>query len=154
MNDLRASLRNWWSGLSEREHRLLYILAMLLLLSALHFGVLRPILALRSSALQDIATHEALNARLRASPPQRQAQRRTGPAIAIASGAASALGLSLAASVETGTGARFTLTDAPFDLVIRWIAEVERSSTLHVRAVRLRRGADAGLVAGEVELGS
>lgn len=148
------SLRNWWSALSERERWLIRILGALLILAALHLAVLRPMLTLRSSAVQDITTYEALNARLRAAPPQRQAQRRTGSAIAIASGSASALALSLAASVETGSGARFTLTDAPFDLVMRWIAEVEQSSALRVRAVRLRRGADAGLVSGEVELGS
>jgi type II secretory pathway component PulM len=142
-----------FNALSIRERILIILLLALVGLSGLYLAVVRPLVEMRRTALQDIATYSALNARLRvAPPPGTQVRQRSGTPTVIAADAAAELGLTLAANSAEGSAARITLVDMPYELVIRWIGEVERSSPMSVRSARLRRGAGTGLVSGEMEI--
>ena len=146
-----ARVRDWWNGLSDRERWLVGTLGVLLALAVLAYGVVKPLQAARAQALADIRTYETLNARLRAAGTLGpRVPQRTGPAISVVQ--QSAAGFGLAPQLEqTATGARATLTDAPYDAVMNWMADVARSSAVAATRVELARGSAPGRVNAMVE---
>ncbi|ODP39428.1 type II secretion system protein GspM [Sphingomonas turrisvirgatae] len=148
---LRAEL--WWSGLTTRERWLVGTLGGLLAALILVFGVVKPLQAARAQALADIRTYETLTARVRAAgvlvpAGARPAQRSEPPAQAVQNIAREA-GLTAAVAPDMTT----TLAEAPYEAVLGWIANVERTTSLRARRVELRRGAAAGRVLATVVFG-
>lgn len=143
----------WWQARSGRERGMLAGVAVLLGAVLLVYGVVKPIQGVRAAALADIRTFETLNARIRAAGTLTTARppRRTGAPEAIATQSAGGFGLALTTAPVPG-GVRASVTDASYDSLIRWLADVTTSSDLRVRRVRLQRAAAPGHVSAVVEL--
>lgn len=137
-----------WSERPPRERLLLTILGIVAMLALLATLVVRPLLAARAEALADIRTYETLNARLRAAGPALAAQkpRRTGDPATIISGSASEYGVAIQGSEPEGDAIRVVIAEAPFDAVMRWLAEVEGSSDLRVIEAQFDRRPATGFV--------
>lgn len=153
---LAARTRGLWSARNRREQLLLMVLGALALVAVLLKLVIAPLQAARTTALADIRTAETLSARLRAvgpalGPGPAVTPRSGDPASIIASSAAE-FGLPVQQQPAANGSIRITLTDASFDAVIRWLAELERSSRLRLSEIRLDRRPASGIVAGEVVL--
>jgi general secretion pathway protein M len=150
----RAGLAARWHGFSGREQGLILIFALVALLVAAYYGIARPLQSAHAAAVRDIATLQALNARLADIEPESGAEaapaRRTGSPLDLATAAAADLDLAVTQSARSGEGARFTLRQVPFDGLIAWIADVEQSSSLRVERIHIERSATPGLVGAEV----
>jgi len=146
----RAGL--WWNGLSPRERVLVGTLGVLLAIAVVVYGVVKPLQAIRADALADIRTYETLNARIRAAGTLGQAgpPPRTGPAPAIVTASASSVGLTVTTEATPG-GVRASATDAGYDAVLAWLADLARTSGLSVTRVDLQRGSAPGRVNAVVE---
>jgi len=150
-----ARFDGWWSVRSQRERVMLSVLAAILAILILVFGVIGPLQNARAKALADIRTYETINARLRAAGPlqARAAPARTGvPSIVISESAAS-FGLSPRVEAVPG-GFRAILTDVPYDSVVSWLGDIGATTKLTVRQVSIQRGAAAGHVSATVGFGT
>lgn len=137
-----------WNKREPRERLLLAILAALAAAALLTIAMVRPLLAARAAALADIRTYDTLNARIRAAGPRLASgsPRRAGEATTIISASASEFGVPLQGSEPEGEAIRVTVAEAPFDSVIRWLAEIEGSSDLRVIEARFERRPTAGFI--------
>lgn len=137
-----------WTERNPRERLLLAILGTLGAAALLVALVVRPLVEARAKALADARTYEALNVRIRAAGPGLASQppRRTGDGAAIIGASASEFGISLQGSAPEGEGIRVTIAEAPFDAVMRWLAELEGSSNLRVIEARIDRRPAGGFV--------
>ncbi len=159
MSGLRAAwLRGelWWDGLTRREHWLVGMLGGLLAVLILVFGIVKPLQATRAEALADIRTYETLTARVRAAgvlvAPAQRPQLRTEPPAQAAEAIAREAGMT-ATIAPGGTGLTAQVAEAPYEAVVGWIANVERTTPLRVRRVELRKAGAAGRVNASVEFG-
>ncbi|MBX9574931.1 MAG: type II secretion system protein M [Caulobacteraceae bacterium] len=64
-----AQAAEWFAARSARERLLLQILAVLGLIAVLWYGVIQPLATARAAAMERIALHESLQARLKLGPP-------------------------------------------------------------------------------------
>jgi general secretion pathway protein M len=148
---LRAEL--WWSGLTRRERWLVGTLGGLLAALILIFGIIKPLQAARAEALADIRTYETLTARVRAAgvlvPASARPAMRAEPPLEAVQGIAREAGLT--ANVTPDLTA--TVAEAPYEAVVGWIANVERTTPLRARRVELRRGGGPGRVLATVVFG-
>lgn len=144
----------WWGGLSVRERWLVGTLGGLLAALILVFGIIKPLQAARAEALADIRTYETLSARVRAAgvlvTPAQRPQLRAEPPAQAAEAIAREAGLT-AAIAPSGTGLTATVAEAPYEVVVGWIANVERTTPLRARRVELRKGGAPGRVVASVE---
>lgn len=149
-----AKLGQWWSGLSSRERWLVGSLGVILGALALVFGIVKPLQAARAEALADIRTYETLTARVRAAgvltPQATRPQMRAGTPIEAARSAAGDAGIT-ANVTPGGAGATAQIAEAPYEAVVGWIADVERTTPLRARRVELRKDGAAGRVSASVE---
>ncbi|KQX21659.1 MULTISPECIES: type II secretion system protein M [unclassified Sphingomonas] len=141
-----------WQARSRREQWLLGGLAAILVLWVLVTMVILPIQRGRAQALSDIRTYESLTVRLRGAGPIGQApaqpQANASPA-AILSTSAARFGVVPVVNPD-GDGFRVTIADAPYEAVVRWIADVEQTSRLRVIGLRLDRRPSSGFVSAEL----
>lgn len=144
--------RLWWSERSAREQVLLGALAATGIAALLLVAVVAPLRAVRADARADIRNASLLEARLRTGGAGLgQAGRfREGTGSAIVTDSASAARLTIQRIEPAGTDTRVVLADAPFDQVVRWIAEIEQTSRLRTRQVRIERKAAAGMVSATI----
>ena len=142
----------WWSGRSRREQVLLGVLAAFAILALLLIAVVRPLEAARARATADIRTYDMLAMRLRAAGPGLGAAARRGPPASIVAASAGAAGVNVQRVEPEGGRVTVVLADAPFDAVLRWIADVEGSSDLRARDLDLAAGTAPGLVSGQLVL--
>jgi general secretion pathway protein M len=146
-----ARFDGWWSGLTQRERVLVAVMAGLIGVVVLVYGVVRPLQDARASARADIRTYETLNARIRAAGTlQPQGERRTGSPAEIVGAAAQAQALQPVIET-TPDGVRATLIEARYDAVLNWIAEVSRSSGLAATRVEMVRRPEPGMVQAAVD---
>jgi general secretion pathway protein M len=149
-----AKVRDWWAGLSSRERWMVGTLGVIVVALALVFVVVKPLQAARSEALADIRTYETLTARVRAAgvltPQGAKPQIREGAPADAAQAAARDAGIT--ATITPGeAGLTAQVADAPYEAVVGWIADVERTTSLRVRHVELRKGNAAGRVNASLE---
>lgn len=149
-----AKIAAWWSGLSTRERWMVGSLGAILGALFLVFAVVQPLQAARADALADIRTYETLTARVRAAgtlvPRGSQPQQRSGSPAEAAQAAAGEAGI--AANIAPGgAGLTAQVAEAPYEAVVGWIANVERTTPLRARRVELRKGGAAGRVSASVE---
>lgn len=134
----------WWSGRSQREQVLLGALAGLGILALLLIAVVRPLETARAQAAADIRTYEMLALRVRAA----------GPGLGVASARKGAPSAVVAASAATASvnvervepeGGRLTvvLAPAPFDNVLRFVADLEQTSALRIGEAKIEAGPNA-----------
>jgi general secretion pathway protein M len=159
LSALEATLprvQSWWAGLSTRERWLVGTLGGLLAALILVFGIVKPLQAARAEALADIRTYETLTARVRAAgvlvPASARPQLRAELPAQAAEAIAREAGLN-AAVTPGGAGLGATVTEAPYEAVVGWIADVERTTPLRARRVELRKGGAPGRVDATVEFG-
>lgn len=141
-----------WQARSRREQWLLGALAAILALYVLVMLVIVPVQRARAQALSDIRTYEGLTVRLRGAGPlgQTPAQpQASGSPVAILSTSAARFGVVPVVNAD-GDGFRVTIADAPYEAVVRWIADVEQSSRLRVIGLRLDRRPSSGFVSAEL----
>jgi general secretion pathway protein M len=149
-----AKIGGWWSGLSARERWMVGSLGAILGVLFLVFVVVQPLQAARAAALADIRTYETLTARVRAAgtlvPKGSQPQQRSGTPAEVAQAAAGEAGIT--ANIVPGeAGLTAQIAEAPYEAVVGWIANVERTTPLRARKVELRKDAAAGRVSASVE---
>lgn len=151
---LKLSL--WWSGLTSRERWLVGILGGILAVLILVFGIVKPLQAARADAIADIRARETLAARVRAAgvlaAPGSQPQQRAGAPIDAAGEAAREAGL-VATIAPGGAGVTAQVAEAPYEAVIGWIGNVERTTVLRARRVEMTKGGAPGRVTASVEFG-
>lgn len=149
VRDYLARLELWWRGLSARERWLVGTLGAILTVSVLIFGIVKPLQAARAKALADIRSYETLSARVRAAgvlvPKGAQPQARAGTPVEAAGAAARDAGIT-ATFAPGGDGVTAQVAEAPYEGVVGWIADVERTTTLRVRRADLSKGAAPGRV--------
>ena len=145
----------WWDGLSPRERTLVSVLGAILALVVLVYGVVKPLQAARADALADVRTYETLTARVRAAGTltTAKAPRRQGPPAQVAQQAAAALGLNAAPQPVAG-GVRVTVTDAQYEVLVAWLADLAGTSDLRVRSLAITRSTQPGRVSTTVDLGA
>lgn len=144
----------FWDARSAREQVLLGALAAAGLLALLLVAVVRPLESARARAAADIRTYDMLAMRLRSAGPDiGMAQK--GPPAALVSQAAATAGLAVQRIEPEGGRLNVVLADAPFDAVVRFTAEIERTSGLRVSEARIDRSPTAigsGLVSASLLL--
>ena len=143
----RQRLAVWWRERSEREQILLGVLGGLALLWVSVVLIAQPLWNARSAAVAEIRTYDSLGARLAQAGPlngRKIAQRGGSPANILTASAAE-VGLAPQITPE-GASYRVVLSDAPYDAVIQWVAEVERGSHLRFVGMRIDRRPVRGYV--------
>jgi general secretion pathway protein M len=129
----------WWSDRSRREQRLLGALAAIGLVALLLVAVVKPLEAARARATADIRTYDMLAMRLRASGPGLGAAVRRGPPATVVAASAGATGVNVQRVEPEGGRLTVVLADAPFDAVLRFVADLERTSALRVAEARIEQ---------------
>jgi general secretion pathway protein M len=149
-----AKIGGWWSGLSSRERRMVGTLGVIVAALVLVFGVVKPLQAARSEAIADIRSYETLTARVRAAgvltPQGAKPHIREGAPADALQAAAKDAGIT-ATVTPGGTGLAAQVVEAPYEAVVGWIADVERTTPLRLRRVELRKGGAAGRVTASAE---
>lgn len=150
-----AKIGGWWAGLSGRERWMVGTLGVMLGLLLLVFAVVQPLQTARADALADIRTYETLTARVRAAGtlvPKGSQPQRSGSPTEAAQAAAGEAGI-VANIAQSDAGLTAQVADAPYEGVVGWIANVERTTPLRTRKVELRKGGAPGRVSASVEFG-
>jgi len=129
----------WWSERSSREQVMLGALAALAMAALLLIAVVRPLEAAHARAAADIRTYEMLAVRLKAAGPGAGTATRKGPPAGIVSDIAGTSGLTVQRVEPEGGRLRVVFADAPFDNVLRWVAELERTSALRISEAQIER---------------
>jgi general secretion pathway protein M len=129
----------WWSDRSQREQMLLGALAAIAILALLLVAVVKPLETARARATAEIRTYDMLATRLRASGPGSGAAIRRGPPASLVAASAGAVGVSVQRVEPEGGKLTVVLADAPFDAVLRFVADLERTSALRVSEARIEQ---------------
>jgi general secretion pathway protein M len=133
--------RIWWSGRSVREQILLGVLAVLGILALLMVLVVRPLEAARAQAAADIRTYEMLAMRVRAAGPALgMTAARRGPPSAVVAASAAAASVNVERVEPEGGRLTVVLGNAPFDNVLRFVADLEQTSALRIGEAHIEAG--------------
>jgi general secretion pathway protein M len=157
MNDLAAKLKTWYSGLQERDRRVLAIGAAALGLLILVGGIV-TLQSLVSAAGRRADTRRADLAWMRANAPEIQSGAATtfsdtneAPVVIVdRAGREAGLGGALKGSQPSGNGVRVQLEAAPFDTLVTWIATLDQRYGLAIDSITVDRGAQPGVVNANV----
>jgi general secretion pathway protein M len=158
MNDLMAKLKTWYSGLQERERRIVIIGAAVLAVMILFGGVLLPLRSAVSAAGRRAETRRADLAWMRVNAPEIQSgassiAHDTGEAPVVIVDRASreaGLGEALKATQPSNNGVRVQLEAAPFDTMVTWLATLDKRYGLAIDSITVDRGTKPGLVNANV----
>ncbi len=144
--------RIWWSERSRREQILIGAFLAISILTLLIVAVIAPLHQVREEARADIRNAAILEARLRGAGPDLAlaATVRSGTASAILADSAAAASLGIERMEPEGGNTRVVLSDAPFEQVMRWIANIEQTSRLRVREADIERKGAAGIVSASI----
>lgn len=143
---------DWWNGRSERERLMLGALLATALVALLLVAVIAPLRAIRADALANIHNASLLEARFRAGMPGSASKVRRGSAQAIVTESAAAAEIPVQSVTPEGGDTRVVLGDAPFEQVLRWIADIEQTSRLRVIEANIERKGAPGVVGASVLL--
>ncbi|WP_404711569.1 type II secretion system protein GspM [Sphingomonas sp. MMS24-J13] len=146
---MRAAARDMWQARSSREQILLAVLALLALAALLLVAVVRPLETARARAAADIRTYDMLAMRLRAAGPGLAADMHRGPPAQIVSQTAAASGLTVQRVEPENGKLRVVFADAPFEAVLRWVSEIERTSALRIGEAQIERSAQGNGVSAQ-----
>jgi general secretion pathway protein M len=142
----RAS--GWWSERSLREQVLLGALTVVGMAALLLVLVIRPLEAKRARYAADIRAYDMLAMRLRSAGPGMAVTARRGPPSQIVSEVAATSGLTVQRVEPEGGKLRVVFADAPFEGVLRWVSELERTSPLRISEAQIERsGSGIGVAA-------
>lgn len=150
------SLREWWRGRAERERAVLLGGGVALFLMVLYAFVWDPVRTEHERLREALPALRAKAAQFDANVQEvERLGRRGGEARASGGGAAAVESAAERAgirarikSIEEGPAARVqvTLDALPYEVLVRWIADVAGSAGLAVDSVELRSGGTPGIV--------
>jgi general secretion pathway protein M len=154
MINLAAKLEAWYTGLQEREQRMVGIGAVVLGLLLLVGGILLPLQSAVSTAVKRSETKREDLAWMRVSAPEIQAggaapMSDTGEAPVVVVdrvGREAGLGNALRGTQPSGNGVRAQLEAAPFDALIAWLANLDQRYGLAIESITVDRAARPGVV--------
>lgn len=154
-----ARARAFWQDRTPRERVLMALAAAILAAALIHAALWQPLSDRRGALHAAIAAHAAAHAYLAeggvvqaapAFPDPAEGQ----PLATRLTQSAQGLGLTVRRLDPAGPGAAdVTLEEAPFDLVMAWLIELERDRGLELRAFTLTRRPAPGAVAATVSVG-
>jgi general secretion pathway protein M len=158
MKDFAAKVRTWYSGLQERERRVVAIGAAALGLLVLVGGILLPLQSAVSAAARRAETRREDLAWMRVNAPEIQSGAAsvfssTGEApvvIVDRAGREAGLGAALKGTQPNGNGVRVQLEAAPFDTLVTWVATLDQRYGLAIDSITVDRGARPGVVNANV----
>jgi general secretion pathway protein M len=150
MNKLRA----WYSGLQQREQRVVAVGAVIVAVLIVGLGILLPLQSAVSSAAsrndtkrQDLAWMQANATEVRASDQRLAPDTGEAPMVIVdRAGREAGLTDALRGTQPSGTGVRVQLEGAPFDAMIGWIATLDERYGLAVESINVDRTPRPGLV--------
>ena len=158
MNDLAAKLKTWYSGLQERERRVVAIGAAALGLVILFGGILLPLQSAVSAAGRRAETRREDLAWMRINAPEIQSGAATlvgdtgeAPMVVVdRAGREAGLAGALKGAQPSGNGVRVQLEAAPFDTLVTWFATLDQRYGLAIDSITVDRGARPGVVNANV----
>jgi general secretion pathway protein M len=150
MNKLQA----WYSGLQEREQRMVSIGGVVVALLVLVLGILMPLQSAVSSAVQrnatkreDLAWMQVNAAEVRASGGQLAQNTGEAPVVLVDRvGREAGLANALRGTQPNGNGVRVQLEAAPFDTLVAWLATLDERYGLSIETITVDRAARPGVV--------
>ena len=154
-------LNRWYASLTERERRIVLIGAATLGVLVLVLGLLLPLHAAVSNAMertetrrQDLEWMRIHAQEIREGAVQLRRDTGEAPVVLVDRvGHESGLASSLRGSAPAGvSGVRVQLEEAPFDTLIQWLATLEQRYGLAIESITIDRTAQAGVVNASVTL--
>jgi general secretion pathway protein M len=153
-------LKLWYEGLSDRDRSVVTFGGIALALIVLVGGLLMPLHSAVSSVTESNATKRQDLAWMRVNAPEIRAASgdflgNTGePAVVMVDRTARAAGLtdSLRGTQPTGNGVRVQLESASFDIMVTWLATLDKSYGFAVDTITVDRTAKPGLVNASITL--
>ena len=154
MNELAAKLKAWYSGLQEREQRVVAIGSVALGAVILVGGILLPLQSAVSDAVKRAETRREDLAWMRVNAPEIQYGAAplfndTGEAPVVVVdrvGREAGLGSALRGTQPSGNGVRVQLEAAPFDTLITWLATLDQRYGFAIDSITVDRAARPGVV--------
>ncbi len=138
----------WWDERSAREQVALGALAAVALVALLLVLVIRPLESARAKAAADIRSFQMIDMRLRQGGVATAT--RSGPPAQQISQSAAAAGVQVQRIEPQGARTNVVLADAPFDAVLRFVADLEKNSALRIGEARVERSQlAAGMVTAQ-----
>jgi general secretion pathway protein M len=154
MNKYMAKLEAWYTGLQERERRVVLIGGVALGVLLLVGGVLLPMQSAVSSAVKRTESKREDLAWMRVNAPEIERGRGTilsdsgeAPVVVVDRvGREAGLGNALRGTQPSGNGVRVQLEAAPFDMLVTWLATLDQRYGLAIDSITVDRAARPGVV--------
>ncbi len=154
MNRQLDRLRAWYTGLQERERRVVLIGSVALAALILVGGVLLPLESAVSTAQKRTATRREDLAWMHVNAPEVAAAAGVSfsdsgeaPVVVVDRvGREAGLGTALRGTQPSGSGVRVQLEAAPFDTLVTWIATLDQRYGLSIESITVDRAARPGVV--------
>ena len=152
MNRILAELHQAWDGRTQREQRMLALMALLLAAAFLWLAVLRPLTGWREEAARDRARAETELAEVRTDLNRLPSRAVGGARTVDAQGlepvlrqTAEAAGLELTTGMDPSGRLGFRATNAPSAALFGWLAALETAHGLQPASLSVVENADASL---------
>lgn len=154
MNAQLEKLKAWYTGLQEREQRVVGIGAVALGFLILIGGILLPLHAAVSGAVkradgrrEDLAWMHANEAEIRGVGPAIFNDTGEAPVVVVDRvGRERGLGSAFKGTQPSGNGVRVQLEAAPFDTMVTWLSDLDKDYGLAIDSITVDRAAKPGLV--------
>jgi general secretion pathway protein M len=147
-------LQTWYSGLQEREQRMVSIGGVVVALLILVLGILMPLQSAVSNAArrnaakrEDLAWMQVNAPEIRASANQLPADTGEAPVVLVDRvGREAGLASALRGTQPNGNGVRVQLEAAPFDTLVTWLATLDERYGFSIETITVDRAARPGVV--------
>lgn len=154
MNAQLEKLKAWYTGLQEREQRVVGIGAVALGFLILIGGILLPLHAAVSGAVkradvrrEDLAWMRANESEIRSVGPAIFNDTGEAPVVIVDRvGGEHGLRSTFKGTQPSGNGVRVQLEGAPFDTVVTWLSDLDKDYGLAIDSITVDRAAKPGLV--------
>ena len=149
-----SKLQTWYSGLQEREQRMVAIGGIVVAFLVLVVGILMPLHSAVSTAVSrnetkrdDLEWMQENASEIRAAGNQLPVATGEAPVVLVDRvGRESGLASALRGTQPSGTGVRVQLEAAPFDTMIAWLATLDEHYGLSIESITVDRTVRPGTV--------